>query len=91
MLSRTATFFSLSRVIAHRTQARPFAPPASLPYRRTPPPTRSAFACLHRDMPSAVAANGGLPAALQGLQPEGLWRHFGELSKIPRPSKHEER
>ncbi|PSC67193.1 aminoacyl-histidine dipeptidase [Micractinium conductrix] len=35
--------------------------------------------------------SGELPAALQGLEPEALWRHFGELSKIPRPSKHEGR
>lgn len=32
-----------------------------------------------------------LPAALQGLEPAGIWAHFGELSKIPRPSKHEGR
>lgn len=31
-----------------------------------------------------------LPAALEGLQPAALWRFFGELSAIPRPSKHEE-
>lgn len=35
--------------------------------------------------------SGELPAALQGLQPEALWRFFGELSAIPRPSKHEGR
>ena len=29
--------------------------------------------------------------ALEGLRPEVLWRHFDELRKIPRCSKHEER
>ncbi|KAI3439136.1 hypothetical protein D9Q98_001544 [Chlorella vulgaris] len=38
-----------------------------------------------------MPADTGPVAALQGLQPEALWRHFGELSKIPRPSKHEDR
>jgi hypothetical protein len=40
---------------------------------------------------SAASAQNGLPAALLGLQPEVVWQHFGELSKIPRPSKHEGR
>lgn len=40
---------------------------------------------------SAAAAAGELPPALAGLEPAALWRHFGELSKIPRPSKHEGR
>lgn len=40
---------------------------------------------------TAMPADTGPVAALQGLQPEALWRHFGELSKIPRPSKHEDR
>ena len=28
---------------------------------------------------------------LAGLQPAGLWKFFGELAAIPRPSKHEEK
>ena len=32
-----------------------------------------------------------MDAALNGLKPEVLWRHFDELRKIPRCSKHEER
>lgn len=32
-----------------------------------------------------------LPAALEGLEPPALWKIFGQLSAIPRPSKHEER
>ncbi|MBQ9417606.1 MAG: aminoacyl-histidine dipeptidase [Bacteroidales bacterium] len=36
---------------------------------------------------SAAAATN----ALQGLQPERLWHWFGEILRIPRPSKHEER
>lgn len=31
-----------------------------------------------------------MASAIQGLKPEGLWHYFAELSKIPRPSKHEE-
>lgn len=31
-----------------------------------------------------------MSSAIQGLKPEGLWHYFAELSKIPRPSKHEE-
>ena len=27
--------------------------------------------------------------AIKGLQPELLWKYFAEISKIPRPSKHE--
>ena len=27
--------------------------------------------------------------AIDGLKPAGLWKYFAELSKIPRPSKHE--
>lgn len=41
--------------------------------------------------PAATATAGELPPALVGLEPAALWRHFGELSKIPRPSKHEGR
>lgn len=37
-------------------------------------------------MPSNVSP---LPEALEGLEPRSLWRYFGELSSIPRPSKHE--
>ncbi|KAL4434503.1 hypothetical protein ABPG75_000944 [Micractinium tetrahymenae] len=51
-------------------------------------------ALLHVPAAATAAAampSGELPAALQGLQPEALWRFFGELSKIPRPSKHEGR
>jgi dipeptidase D len=28
--------------------------------------------------------------AIEGLQPELFWRYFAEISRIPRPSKHEE-
>jgi dipeptidase D len=28
--------------------------------------------------------------AIQGLKPELVWKYFAEISKIPRPSKHEE-
>lgn len=52
-----------------------------------PPPTARP---LHTDAAAAMPS-GELPAALQGLQPEALWRFFGELSAIPRPSKHEGR
>jgi dipeptidase D len=30
-----------------------------------------------------------MPNPIDGLKPEGLWHYFAELSKIPRPSKHE--
>jgi dipeptidase D len=30
-----------------------------------------------------------MSSAIDGLKPEGLWHYFAELSKIPRPSKHE--
>jgi dipeptidase D len=29
--------------------------------------------------------------AVEGLQPELFWKYFAEISRIPRPSKHEER
>ncbi len=29
--------------------------------------------------------------AMRGAEPEALWRHFGEIARIPRCSKHEER
>ncbi|GAB4815754.1 hypothetical protein N2152v2_002800 [Parachlorella kessleri] len=29
--------------------------------------------------------------ALEGLEPEALWRYFGALTQLPRPSKHEGR
>ena len=29
--------------------------------------------------------------AIEGLKPELFWRYFAEISRIPRPSKHEER
>jgi dipeptidase D len=32
----------------------------------------------------------GLNEALDGISPKGLWRHFSELSAIPRPSGHEQ-
>jgi dipeptidase D len=35
------------------------------------------------------AAARPLPAALEGLEPATLWSLFGQLSAIPRPSKHE--
>jgi dipeptidase D len=31
-----------------------------------------------------------MATAIDGLTPTGLWHYFAELSKIPRPSKHEE-
>jgi dipeptidase D len=30
-----------------------------------------------------------MPNAIDGLKPAGLWKYFAEISKIPRPSKHE--
>jgi dipeptidase D len=30
-----------------------------------------------------------MPNAIDGLKPEGLWKYFAELARIPRPSKHE--
>ena len=27
----------------------------------------------------------------EGLEPKTLWKHFEDITKIPRPSKHEER
>lgn len=30
-----------------------------------------------------------LPSALEGLEPAGLWKYFGALTQLPRPSKHE--
>lgn len=33
----------------------------------------------------------GLPPALDGLEPAGLWSFFAQLSSIPRPSKQEEK
>lgn len=32
-----------------------------------------------------------MASAIDGLRPEPVWRYFAEISKIPRPSKHEER
>jgi len=32
-----------------------------------------------------------MPTSVANLEPQGLWRHFDEIRKIPRPSKHEER
>lgn len=32
-----------------------------------------------------------MATAIDGLKPEPVWRYFAEISKIPRPSKHEER
>ena len=29
--------------------------------------------------------------AINSLQPAAMWRYFGELMNIPRPSKHEEK
>ena len=28
---------------------------------------------------------------MDGLKPENVWKHFETLTKIPRPSKHEEK
>jgi dipeptidase D len=30
-----------------------------------------------------------MPDAIQGLKPEGVWKYFGEISRIPRGSKNE--
>ncbi len=30
-----------------------------------------------------------MPNAIEGLKPEGIWKHFAEISKIPRGSKNE--
>lgn len=57
----------------------------------SPPPTAQQPRPLHSAAAAAAMPSGELPAALQGLQPEALWRFFGELSTIPRPSKHEHR
>jgi dipeptidase D len=46
-------------------------------------PRRAAAAAA---MPAAARP---LPAALEGLEPAALWSLFGQLSAIPRPSKHE--
>ncbi|KAL6777769.1 hypothetical protein ACKKBG_A15575 [Auxenochlorella protothecoides x Auxenochlorella symbiontica] len=40
---------------------------------------------------TVFAVNKELPEALQGLQPAPLWRFFGELSSIPRPSYKEQK
>jgi hypothetical protein len=40
---------------------------------------------------ASAMANTTLPAALEGLEPAGLWALFGQLSSIPRPSKHEDK
>ena len=31
-----------------------------------------------------------MSAAIEGLKPELVWKYFAEISRIPRPSKHEE-
>ena len=36
-----------------------------------------------------VAPAVSAPAAVSGLEPAALWRFFGELTQIPRPSKRE--
>lgn len=40
---------------------------------------------------AAFEVNKTLPAALQGLEPAGLWGFFGQLASIPRPSYQEQR
>ena len=32
-----------------------------------------------------------MDSIIDGLKPELVWKHFETLTKIPRPSKHEER
>ena len=32
-----------------------------------------------------------MTSVVEGLKPEIIWKHFETLTKIPRPSKHEEK
>ena len=32
-----------------------------------------------------------MTSVIEGLKPENIWKHFETLTKIPRPSKHEEK
>ena len=32
-----------------------------------------------------------MKSIVDGLKPEILWKHFDNITKIPRPSKHEEK
>lgn len=48
---------------------------------------RKCLSNTHR-LQSMVTSTSSSPA-LQGLEPQSLWYFFGELSKIPRPSKQE--
>ena len=32
-----------------------------------------------------------MSSIIDGLKPELVWKHFEDITKIPRPSKHEER
>jgi dipeptidase D len=36
------------------------------------------------------SATGAVKPSLAGIAPEALWRHFGELTRVARPSGHEE-
>ena len=32
-----------------------------------------------------------MKSVIEGLKPEIVWKHFENITKIPRPSKHEEK
>ena len=40
---------------------------------------------------STMAEASHRTAAIEGLQPSSVWRYFGELTQVPRPSKNEEK
>ena len=52
---------------------------------------------LNNRIEAVTTAAGGVShtmttvPALEGLEPEALWRYFGALTQLPRPSKHEGR
>jgi len=43
------------------------------------------------DNPSKRQKMGAVEGPLAGLEPANVWGFFNELTKIPRPSKHEEK
>lgn len=69
-----------------RVALAPLAPLARAQPR--PVPCRAMSSSLLNVQPKI---DGPLPAALEGLQPAGLWSVFGKLTSLPRPSKHEDR
>jgi hypothetical protein len=46
---------------------------------------------LGRTIATLAPDNMAVGSVVEGLQPAGLWKYFEALSKIPRPSKFEER